>query len=110
MPPRGRNFNRYAQMLNSECGMTREARHEAEPESEEPFYLRAQDTEEHPPSSSVSLWPLCETFLPVPVHSAFSIPCVISPMASRLRGSRFPLAQAGFSPLFPIIQHLAFSI
>jgi hypothetical protein len=31
-------------------------------------------------------------------------------MASRLRGSRFPLAQAGFSPLFPIIQHLAFSI
>jgi len=31
-------------------------------------------------------------------------------MASRLRGSRFPLAQAGFSPLFPVIQHLAFSI
>ena len=30
-------------------------------------------------------------------------------MASRLRGSRFPLAQAGFSPLFPVIQHLAFA-
>ena len=60
--------------------------------------------------SVASLWPLCETFLPVPVHSAFSIPCVISPMASRLRGSRFPLAQAGFSPLFPIIQHSEFSI
>ena len=44
-----------------------------------------------------------------PRPRSFSIPCVISPMASRLRGSRFPLAQAGFSPLFPVIQHLAFA-
>ena len=109
MPPRGRSCDRFAQMRNAKCGMTREARHEAEPESEEPFYLRAQDTEELPPSSSVSLWPLCGLC----AKRSSPSPFIQHSMRNLFHG--FPAAwqplPAGASRLFASLpRHSAFSI
>ena len=54
-------------------------------------YHRSQDTEELPPSSFVSLWPLCETLLPVPVHSALAPKRLLRPHSFSIQHSEFSI-------------------